>query len=324
MHFMQLLLLPWGRGFRHLAGLIVGTKGRPPLVNSGIEQEDYIMADHNAVAHNWAHQTGRARKGFNMFYEGNTIYSYGYHFPIARMMTAPNGERVVLFTQSNYSVSTSKHKTIVQRALGYDREDILYVPKLDAYSFDAAGNWDRVSASLEELALKWKRARGLRALHASAMAEAIATANRIAILWQLDKPRLEMPEDIGAWVAEADERRKEEQRQKDLKDRETIQKWLKGEPVRPPHTRIPYVRVLEDKLQTSWGVTISLKKALRLYRLAVACARCRHEFVPAKDHRIDGWAINRVSADGTVHVGCHVIPLKVQHEAARLAGILRA
>lgn len=284
------------------------------------------MASHDQVAHSWAHQTGRNRKGFAMFYDGDTIYSWGYHFPIARHITAPNGEQVVLFTDASYSVSTAKHKTIVRRALGYNRPGVVPVPDLRHGDDKRAAElwWMAKEALIEELALKWKRARTYKDIHAGSMAATIEQANRISELYQLDKPALTMPEDIGAWVSAAEERRKEEQRQKDLKEREVIRKWVNGEDVRPPHTRIPYVRVKGDFVETSWGVKVGLKQARRLYRLAAACARCGHEFRNTKGHRIDGWQINRISGDGTLHVGCHVIPLKVQHEAARLAGLALA
>jgi hypothetical protein len=49
------------------------------------------MATHNEVAHAWAHQTGRCHRGHHMFYEGDTIYSYGHHFPIARLAATRAG-----------------------------------------------------------------------------------------------------------------------------------------------------------------------------------------------------------------------------------------
>lgn len=73
------------------------------------------MANHNQVAHAWAHQTGKHRRGFNMFYEGEVIYSYGHHFPIARLVEV-EGRRTVLITTRSYSVSTAKHKTYTWRA----------------------------------------------------------------------------------------------------------------------------------------------------------------------------------------------------------------
>lgn len=55
----------------------------------------------------------------NLFIEGDTIYSYGHHFPIARRI----GQNKFLFTTKGYSQTTSVHKGRVMRALeraGYD------------------------------------------------------------------------------------------------------------------------------------------------------------------------------------------------------------
>jgi len=58
-------------------------------------------------------------KANSMFIENNTIFSYGYHFPIARKMdkTDENGKTIVLFTNRGYSNTTAKHKNNVWGAL---------------------------------------------------------------------------------------------------------------------------------------------------------------------------------------------------------------
>lgn len=64
------------------------------------------------VAHLWAHQAqDSARIGGrgNFYFEGDTIYSYGSHFPIARHVETKRG-RAVLFTTRDYSVTTSGHQ----------------------------------------------------------------------------------------------------------------------------------------------------------------------------------------------------------------------
>lgn len=81
--------------------------------------------DYETVAILWAdqyHVEGSQRSarspGAKMFFDGDTIYSYGEHFPIARI----HGD-VVLFTASGHSVTTEKHKRIVWNAARrrYDR-----------------------------------------------------------------------------------------------------------------------------------------------------------------------------------------------------------
>jgi len=55
----------------------------------------------------------------SMFIDGLTIYSYGYHFPIARRTskTDENGKFIALFTNRGYSNTTAKHKNHVAYAL---------------------------------------------------------------------------------------------------------------------------------------------------------------------------------------------------------------
>src|SRR5258708_13051749 len=71
------------------------------------------------IPHLWAHRTqdeARNRQG-NLYFTGDTIYSYGSHFPIARHVTNDAGVRSVLFTTATYSVTTSSHCSAVRSAI---------------------------------------------------------------------------------------------------------------------------------------------------------------------------------------------------------------
>jgi hypothetical protein len=75
--------------------------------------------DTGEIPHLWAHRTqdeARNRQG-NLYFTGDTIYSYGSHFPIARHVTNDAGERAVLFTTAAYSVTTSSHCSAVRSAI---------------------------------------------------------------------------------------------------------------------------------------------------------------------------------------------------------------
>jgi hypothetical protein len=52
-----------------------------------------------------------------MFFEGATIFSYGYHFHIARFVNRKRKGQCVLFTTQSYSSSTGGHKNIARSAL---------------------------------------------------------------------------------------------------------------------------------------------------------------------------------------------------------------
>lgn len=74
--------------------------------------------DIDMVAHLWANksQPEARNAGGNFYFDGNTVYSYGSHFPIAKHVTDKKGRPAVLFTTRTYSVTTSKHLWTVRHA----------------------------------------------------------------------------------------------------------------------------------------------------------------------------------------------------------------
>jgi hypothetical protein len=75
--------------------------------------------DTGEIPHLWAHRTqedARNRQS-NLYFEGDTIYSYGSHFPIARHVLNKAGGHAVLFTTASYSVTTSGHCSAVRSAI---------------------------------------------------------------------------------------------------------------------------------------------------------------------------------------------------------------
>jgi hypothetical protein len=71
------------------------------------------------VAHLWAHQSQTSARNAqrNFYFDGNTIYSYGGHFPIAKIVENKRGGRAVVFTTRSYSVTTSKHISATRSAV---------------------------------------------------------------------------------------------------------------------------------------------------------------------------------------------------------------
>jgi hypothetical protein len=65
------------------------------------------------VAHLWASGSKQSAKGSNFYFEGEIIFSYGDHFPIARRVS----EDLYLITDRGYSVTTAKHKNYVRQAI---------------------------------------------------------------------------------------------------------------------------------------------------------------------------------------------------------------
>ena len=69
-------------------------------------------------------------KGSNMFIDGDSIYSYGYHFRIAKRIEH-KGFKIYAFNPDGYSVSTAKHKNYVLGELQRTGNKILFVKNAD-------------------------------------------------------------------------------------------------------------------------------------------------------------------------------------------------
>ncbi len=71
------------------------------------------------VAHNWANQTNKGKRGSNFFYDGKSIYSYGYHFEVGRIVETEKGNEIVLLNNASYSVSTNRHQSYARQACNH-------------------------------------------------------------------------------------------------------------------------------------------------------------------------------------------------------------
>jgi len=73
------------------------------------------------IPHLWAHglEEGREIRNAhrNLFAIGDTLYSYGAHFPVARRVAGRGGEVVYLYTTRRYSVTTRGHCYAAERAM---------------------------------------------------------------------------------------------------------------------------------------------------------------------------------------------------------------
>lgn len=85
------------------------------------KQRRYTFGTHTQTCHVWAQQqpethTGQSSDG-RIRFEGETIYSYGSHFPMARFIGEHQDRRVVLFNDEKHSVSTTAHQSDARYAL---------------------------------------------------------------------------------------------------------------------------------------------------------------------------------------------------------------
>lgn len=322
------------------------------------------MANHSQVAHRWAQDylAGRTVSGFNMFYETrpayrelfaegsqeHVIFSHGRHFPIAAFQTTPRGERVVLFTSKDYSVSTSKHKSHVARAIP-SRVRTFRVPDVSpAHKSGGAEHFhrDNLDALLKEAAEangKAKRARKYGAYHTEDATKALRMAADYAeafgIEWQ--SPDLEtLTAELQRREAEAAAQYAQERREREQRERERMAKlkadqaedfaaWLSGAPMRfvPSAYSVDdngnaYVRRAGDNLETSQGASVPWEHAVKAFRFIALC-RATGKAWKRNGHvvRVGHYQVDSIDAEGNMRAGCHSFAWEHMKACAEREGV---
>jgi hypothetical protein len=276
-------------------------------------------------------------RGFNMWAEGFSIFSYGRHFEIARwyptrprkgMLPGAVPAMCVLFNSEGYSVSTSKHKKYTRRAIrgsaevfelptplwpnsADPREALKYFEAKALESFEAATR-ARVYASSH-----LERAEGyLREAERFALCFGVAKYHRPAV----DELRAKAQRQAeAARVAALKATREAHKRRAELreKQRPEFEAWMNGGsmPYPPSEWRTnadgaAFIRRSPDgaNLETSQGAAVPWEHALRVFRFVKLC-RERGEGWQRNGHsiRVGHYTLDSVSPDGSFRAGCHVI-----------------
>ena len=148
------------------------------------------------TAHVWAQneQSDGRNSGRSLFFEGPTLYSYGYHFKVGEHRTAADGSAVVLLNADSYSTTTGRHKRHARRAIPAG----VAVFTLPAGAWDdltAAGVW--YSDTLAKTLATAGRARTRIAWHYGEVARLVVSGNAYAAAFGAAW-RLELPADVAA------------------------------------------------------------------------------------------------------------------------------
>jgi len=238
--------------------------------------------NNSQVAHLWANASRESAKGSNFYFEGEKIFSYGPHFPLAiRKTLKSNGKLVILARPDTYSPSTSRHKLYVWRAIGH----------LDTYSLNV-DLWESVESEetlQNALAIQEKR-NAENAEHAKEEKRARAKALR-------DRKKAEKLRESPTYFDE----------------------WRSGGALPAMAWEAPTaLRLVGDKIETSKGASVPAKAARRLWPFLRAAKESGQRLTrPA--FKWGDYTGAHLSYRGELIVGCHTIPFA---ELARMAETL--
>lgn len=325
------------------------------------------MSSHDQIAHRWAHRVpnydAKRLQGYAMFAQGDTLYSWGHHFPIARhVLTTPAkgaARHVVLFNADDYSSSTGKHKSIAWRALDYGRLRPCY--RLPQEFWPIHGNTRDVTAKQRrdankrtaQAALQWYAQQALNSLEAATRARVYAqqhmeranayldTAERFAadfgVKWvrpDVDALRARAAAAAAKRAREAAKARKRaaeaaEERRKAAAD--DFAAWRRGERhAAPAEWRVSpdgaaYIRRNGDMLQTSQGASVPWDHAVKAFRFIKLCRERGEQWeTNGRVIRVGHFQIDCITAQGDMRAGCHFFKWEEIERLARAESVFDA
>jgi len=302
--------------------------------------------DDRMVAHVWANQSQEeARNSRGTFYfEDQTIYSYGAHFPIAKFVTNKKGQRAVLFTTDTYGPTTAKHINFVHGALRGLDVPVFNVSRLD---IDAAFAKEQYLRRTDEMLTKASKARLYAESYMNRAREVAQEANAYAKFfgyrWKLKVPEFgpealaEIRANLKAHEAKqeklrAAERVEQERRRIEQVEKEAEQRveWLAGvnnsyhSSYRYSQNEETLLRVHDDEVQTSRGAVVPVDHARKVWPHILKCQAEGREFVAnGRTIKVGEFAIDRIEVNGDIKAGCHFIKFDQIHKIAQQLGLIQ-
>lgn len=261
------------------------------------------------LAHKYANQSqfeGRNSNG-SMFFRDKIIYSYGHHFPIAKIVTNEQGNEAMLFTFRTYSNTTSKQVTIVRSATRQYHKIYCYNP-----DFNYSDNFKQWLTMAETQANKLEKAKKPE-IYLTELARISEQVAKYAEFFGI-----EIPETLKAVLSIKDKNenlqymtkkaallkiekaQKEKEQKREFK--EQINKWFNNETQRI-YTRykFDFLRINNNRVETTQAVQIPIEIAKRLHQKIVTNTLQVGE-------QILNYKINQV--DNIIKIGCHAFTRK--------------
>jgi hypothetical protein len=277
------------------------------------------------VAHLWANksQDSARESGGRFYFVGDTIYSYGSHFPIARHV-AHKGKAAVLFTTRSYSATTAGHKCMVEGACRH--LTVFHVA-------DLYGDHRKQVADYRNrfmgLVGTYAKARQRKPEILAQLRGLVSEANEYAEFFGL-RARLSLPADLSGMVAECQAiekrekaRKQREQAKRAREEQERIRQWVDGETDYCPSNGQPIrLRVKGDELQTTRGARVPLDHAIKAFQV-IKRLREKGQAYQRNGHTIHlgHFALDAIDPQGNVTAGCHNVAWEEIERVATLAGV---
>jgi hypothetical protein len=269
-----------------------------------------VFSNSSQVIHLWANQSQDSARASNVFFDGASLYSYGMHYELGRMIQV-NGRAVALINTRGYSNTTAKH-------IYWTKHAVTHLPAIYCKTGDFT-NWKTALVEMQDelinsLMGNFSRRRFYSAdfgVTDSYLVGELERFNNTCSAVNMEHLRLDVPADFWALLNEHaqscfnKETVKREERRLKLLEQAKLDEaaWRTGGQLTSAlrELRPMLLRVRGEEVQTTGGASVPVSHALRLLSLI--------ERGKAKSgDRVGHFTVSKVSND-TIKIGCHEIAL---------------
>ncbi len=303
------------------------------------------------VCHVWAQRTQDEGKNSsrNVYFNGDTIYSYGDHFPMSTFID----NRYVLINHDSYSVTTAKHQGYVYSAIPseytrfyvsteaikiyvnefYRDDRVKYFIKQIIDDCDSAVNsYLRSSVKRRKQSLRLDDIKS--AIHRLNATEQLCNHFKRVLPVKYRKLRDALVDDNSEAFKSIEqtlqvERQQELQRKRTMeanrieKAKTVLTRYIAGEQMtwedrnQLRYLKKVYMRVEGDEVYTTQGASFPVDHAKRAFNMISLCHTTKHRWeANGSTIRVGHFNINYITEQGDLKAGCHFIEWD---EIARIA-----
>jgi len=274
-----------------------------------------VFSNHSEVCHVWANNTdlnaiGRAS---NIFFEGDTIYSYGRHFILGKRFIHNN--RVITFLNTkSYSNSTSKHQNHLRSAVNGLTFAINF-PNNSCFEISHLGQVRRdLEEEIKGLIKKQLRARSndyyIREINSKASLITRLNQSFPDIVTPINLFEIKDYQKASLYAINLrnnrEEREQAKQAKKVEKEKEYLTQWLNGSWSGQLYNLPIYLRFNDNYIETSHGAKVPTLQAFKLLKDIREGKDC-------KGTRIGNYTVIETTLD-YIKIGCHVIKWEIINE----------
>ena len=275
------------------------------------------FSSNSEVCHVWAQRIQEEGKANSIFFESDSIFSYGKHFEIARFVDFPE-KTIVLFTTRDYSVTTSSHKSMVMGSISH--YSIIRVPTFDDHDKNLQYFSDTLNDYLKSFVNSRTKGNFWQSEIENLMSEIDLylkyfkkNCQNKKLLKILEKNLKSFQNDtllsgdqqekIKARIKETKQQKALETKKRNDSLKEDLKRWQNGENIEKNFYGLPIaLRIKGEEIETTKGAKVPVNKALILCNMIETGQNI-------EGFEIGHYTINRITENNLI-AGCHTIPLK--------------